>query len=225
MADQVIRVLVVDDDFRVAQVHAGFVSSVDGFQVCGTAHSAARARELAVELDPDLVLLDVYLPDASGLGLLPELDADVIMATAAADPASVRAALGHGALHYLVKPFAAEALTARLVGYARYRRALAGPGELTQDAVDEALRELHAPLSAGPARPSGRTPVTAQLVAEALRRAGVPRSAAEVAEDVGISRATAQRYLASLAQRGRVHVALRYGATGRPEHEYSWSPR
>ncbi|MCP2342351.1 response regulator [Actinomadura rupiterrae] len=226
MSDQDLRVLVVDDDFRVAQVHAGFVASVDGFQVCGTAHSAARARELAVELDPDLVLLDVYLPDASGLTLLPELDADVIMATAAADPASVRAALGRGALHYLVKPFTAEALVARLVGYARYRRALAGPDELTQDAVDAALRELHAPLAAaGAARPSGRTPVTAQLVAEALRRAGVPRSAAEVAEDVGISRATAQRYLASLAQRGRVHVALRYGATGRPEHEYSWSPR
>ena len=63
---------------------------------------------------------------------------------------------------------------------------------------------------------------TSRLVADALRRAGTPRSAAEVSEEVGISRATAQRYLASLAQSGRVLVSLRYGSTGRPEHEYAW---
>ncbi|NEA22433.1 HTH domain-containing protein, partial [Actinomadura bangladeshensis] len=50
-------------------------------------------------------------------------------------------------------------------------------------------------------------------------------SAAEIAGQVGISRATAQRYLAALAQAGRVVVTLRYGATGRPEHQYAWSPR
>jgi two-component system CitB family response regulator len=55
-----------------------------------------------------------------------------------------------------------------------------------------------------------------------LRTAGEPRSAAEISEELGISRATAQRYLASLAQAGRVLVTLRYGSTGRPEHEYAW---
>jgi two-component system CitB family response regulator len=46
-------------------------------------------------------------------------------------------------------------------------------------------------------------------------------SAADIAEQVGVSRATAQRYLSYLAQNGVVHLQLRYGATGRPEHRYS----
>jgi response regulator of citrate/malate metabolism len=45
-------------------------------------------------------------------------------------------------------------------------------------------------------------------------------SAAEVAETVGISRATAQRYLAYLERHGVVKLQLRYGVTGRPEHRY-----
>ncbi|WP_131739069.1 response regulator [Actinomadura roseirufa] len=220
-----IDVLVVDDDFRVAQVHAGFVDALTGFRVAGLAHTAAQARSMAAELAPALVLLDVYLPDAPGLSLLAELDADVIMATAAADPALVREALRRGALHYLVKPFGAEALADRLTAYARYRAALAGEGDLPQAALDGALRELYAPLRAEPAAPKGRSPVTTRLIVGVLRDADAPRSAAEIADEVGISRATAQRYLAGLAEEGRVVVTLRYGATGRPEHQYAWSPR
>ncbi|WP_433469392.1 response regulator [Spirillospora sp. CA-128828] len=220
-----IDVLVVDDDFRVAQVHAGFVAALRGFSVAGLAHTAAQARSKAAELAPALVLLDVYLPDASGLTLLPELDADVIMATAAADPAVVREAFRHGALHYLVKPFTAAALNARLTAYARYREALSGENDLSQVALDGAVRALYAPLHGQPPAPKGQSPVTTRLIADALRRADEPRSAAEIADQVGISRATAQRYLAALAQAGRVVVTLRYGATGRPEHQYAWSPR
>ncbi|MEU4825145.1 response regulator [Actinomadura sp. NPDC023710] len=220
-----IDVLVVDDDFRVAQVHAGFVAALRGFAVAGLAHSAAQARSMAAELRPALVLLDVYLPDASGLTLLPELDADVIMATAAADPGAVREALRHGALHYLIKPFTAAALNERLTAYARYRDALSGSSELSQAALDGAVRALYAPLHARTPAPKGQSPVTTRLVGDALRRADEPRSAAEIADQVGISRATAQRYLAALAEAGRVVVTLRYGATGRPEHQYAWSPR
>jgi two-component system CitB family response regulator len=45
-------------------------------------------------------------------------------------------------------------------------------------------------------------------------------SAVEVAKRVGISRATAQRYLSSLAQADVVRLELNYGSTGRPEHRY-----
>jgi two-component system CitB family response regulator len=41
-----------------------------------------------------------------------------------------------------------------------------------------------------------------------------------VAERTGVSRATAQRHLTTLAERGLVQVSLRYGATGRPEHRF-----
>ena len=48
-----------------------------------------------------------------------------------------------------------------------------------------------------------------------------PASAGEIAEAVGISRATAQRYLSGLVDEGTIAMQLRYGTTGRPEHRYS----
>ncbi len=49
-------------------------------------------------------------------------------------------------------------------------------------------------------------------------------TAAELAPELGLGRATAQRYLAGLVQEGRATMRLRYGSTGRPEHEYRWRP-
>jgi response regulator of citrate/malate metabolism len=220
----VISVLVVDDDFRVAQVHAQFTERVAGFRVVGLAHSAAEARARARELRPHLVLLDVYLPDAPGTTLLGELDADVIMLTAADDAAAVRAALGGGAMNYLIKPFTAEQLGERLAAYARYHALLADPRTLSQTDVDNAVQLLHEGDRSEPRVPKGQSAVTARLVAEVLRRAGQPRSAAEISAELGIARATAQRYLALLARTGRVAMTLRYGSTGRPEHLYAWQP-
>lgn len=57
-------------------------------------------------------------------------------------------------------------------------------------------------------------------VLEALRSAPEPLSATDVAERLGVSRATAQRYLANPVQRGLADLSLNYGDTGRPEHRY-----
>jgi response regulator of citrate/malate metabolism len=48
-------------------------------------------------------------------------------------------------------------------------------------------------------------------------------SANDLADRLGIARATAQRYLAALVEGGEATINLRYGSTGRPEHEYSWN--
>jgi response regulator of citrate/malate metabolism len=216
----VIRVLVVEDDFRVAQVHVDFTARVDGFTVAGTARTAAECRSFLAARPVELVLLDSYLPDEPGLDLLAGLTVDTIMLTAASDAASVRLALARGALNYLVKPFTAEQLGERLTAYRRYRSALAGERGLDQEEIDRGWRLLHE--GDRPAVPKGQSAVTVHLVREALRHAGGPRAAAEVADELGISRATAQRYLAALARDGVAEMRLRYGATGRPEHRYRW---
>lgn len=214
-----IRVLVVEDDFRVAQVHAEFAERVSGFRAVAVAHSAAEASEQRHQHRPDLVLLDNYLPDRPGIELLPELDTDTIVLTAASDAASVRSALAAGALNYLIKPFTAQQLADRLTAYARYRAQLPSSGAtVDQDDIDRAVLSLHGGDGAQP--PKGQSTVTTRLVLDALRAASRPRSAVEVADELGMARATAQRYLAGLARSGKATMTLRYGASGRPEHQY-----
>lgn len=216
-----IRVLVVEDDFRVAQVHAAFTERVAGFTVVGSARTATEASTMIADLQPDLVLLDTYLPDRSGVDLLAEISVDTIMLTAVSDAASVRAAIAAGALNYLVKPFTAEQLGERLMAYSRFHNQLSPANRaLTQEEIDRAIRTLHD--GDHPHAPKGQSPVTAKLVSDALRTADGPCSAAEIAAGLGIARATAQRYLAALAQEGTATMSLRYGLTGRPEHQYEW---
>jgi response regulator of citrate/malate metabolism len=216
-----IRVLVVDLDVLVASMHAGFVEAVPGFTVQATAHSAQEARGRIAELSPDLVLLDLRLPDEPGLRLLADIDIDTIVLTATSESVPVQTALRAGALNYLVKPFTAAQLGTRLTAYARYRALLQSNEKLRQNDIDRAVRALHDNDRSSTAK--GQSPVTARLVTDALRRAGRPRSAVEIATELGIARATAQRYLGALAENSEARIGLRYGATGRPEHEYSWT--
>ena len=219
-----ITVLIVDDDFRVAQVHARLVGQIDGMEVVGTAQTAADALRLDADLQPELILLDQYLPDRPGVEVISAVEADVFMVTADNSAQSVRAAFAAGALNYLVKPFSAEQLSARLRAYSRYRSLLADTtAELTQNAIDRAMNALHE--ADRPPTPKGQSPVTARLIADALQRTAGPASAADLALELGIARATAQRYLAALADEGRARMTLRYGSTGRPEHQYTWAQR
>ncbi|MEV4137179.1 response regulator [Dactylosporangium sp. NPDC049742] len=218
-----IRVLVVEDDFRVAKVHVSYTDRVPGFRVVGTALTAADARRMLAHEQPDLMLLDTYLPDDSGLTVLAETDVDTIMLTAMSDAAAVRKAFAHGALNYLLKPFTAEQLVDRLTAYSRYRTALAmsSGGTFNQEDIDRCQRHLHS--GDRTVTPKGHSSVTARLVAERLQvLPHTARTAAEIAAELGIARATTQRYLAALEQDGLALMSLRYGATGRPEHLYRW---
>nr|WP_280221664.1 response regulator [Nocardia neocaledoniensis] len=213
------RVLVVDDDFRVANLHAGIVGALPGFTVGAVVNTVAEARRALAADAFDLALVDVYLPDGSGIELVRDLRCDAMMLTAATESATVRAAAAAGALAYLVKPFDHTALAARLAGYARYRRILAAPeiGARDVDAAWEALRP--APPAAD--RASTASSPTRDLVLRAIQSAAEPMSAGEIATAIGISRATAQRYLAALVTAGDLRMRLRYGTTGRPEQEFS----
>ena len=215
MADD-FRVLIVDDDFHVAKLHATYVDSVAGFLALAPVGTASLALRSVHSLRPDLVLLDVYLPDASGLDLLQQLDVDTVILSAASDPASVSAAFRRGALGYLLKPFTAESLSQQLRSYARYRRLLSQPGALDQDAVERAKRSL----IPGDVTPASKPRSATEAAVLDSFVPGEQYSAAEVANRVGVSRATAQRYLSSLADDGAVDIQLRYGTTGRPEHRY-----
>lgn len=215
-----IRVLVVDDDFMVASIHAKFVERTEGFTVTGTARTGAEALQLCTELDPDLILLDVHLPDISGLDVLQRLRADgsavgVVMVTAERDAEAVRSALHGGAMQYLVKPFEYTDFAARMQ---RVREAIdtLADGSPDQAAID---RAFGAPPAASTILPKGLSPESAELVERALASAG-ELSAAECGEQVGLSRVSARRYLEFFVEQGQAIVRLNYGNAGRPERRY-----
>jgi two-component system CitB family response regulator len=216
-----VRVLVVEDDFRVARLHADLVDSVEGMQVVGVAHTAADALALAAAEHPDLVLLDEYLPDERGSNLIGRLGAAVMLITAENDAAVLRRAVSRGVVNVVLKPFGPGVLTQRLAAFARFWSTL-DSGQADQRGVDRALAVLREGDSPAGAMPKGRSAVTADAVREALQSADEPLTAQAVAEATGVSRATAQRYLADLVAAGRVDLGLRYGSTGRPEHRYTW---
>jgi response regulator of citrate/malate metabolism len=221
----VIRTVVVDDDYRVAKAHADAVSRVEGFEAVGQAHSCDETRTMVESLQPDLLLLDLYLPDGHGLDLMRSLSLldliprpDFIVITAARDIASVRTAMQLGAMYYLVKPFGFDQLREQLQAYRQLHEGLDESAVANQHTVDALYGLLRGPAARVADR--RRLPPTMARVLDVVRSAGHDVSAADVADRLGVSRATAQRYLADLLRRGLVELDLNYGSTGRPEHRY-----
>jgi response regulator of citrate/malate metabolism len=222
----VIRTLVVEDDALVAEVHASYVERVPGFAVAGVAHRATEALELLASRPIDLVLLDFHLPDVKGLDMLRVLHArsatpvDVIAVTAARDPEIIRQAIAQGVSQYLVKPFAFATFADKLERYARYRAQVEDASQPDQAEVDALIGTLRGPTAR--ALPKGLNATTLDHVRDAVREAGAPLTASEVAGRCRLSRVTARRYLEHLAVEGVVTLSMRYGGTGRPEHLYAW---
>jgi response regulator of citrate/malate metabolism len=217
-----ISTLIVEDDYHVATIHSAYVRKVRGFTVVGQASTAAMARAEIKRLEPTLVLLDLYLPDGHGLDLVREVlerrgqRPDFLVITAARDMASVRAAMQLGTVHYLVKPFGFAQLEERLLAYRNMRGRLERMDEAGQHEVDTLFGLLRGPAPL----PKGQSGPTMARIREVLRESPEDLSAAEIAEEIGISRSTAQRYLAELAKQGAIELRLHYGSTGRPEHRY-----
>jgi response regulator of citrate/malate metabolism len=225
----VIRTLVVDDDFRVSDIHCDYVSRVQGFEVVGRTATVAEALNAVHDHHPDLLLLDVFLPDGSGLDVLRQLSRDeggdrpdVIMITADRDITSVRIAMKLGAVGYLVKPFGSADLAERLTAYRELQHRMDALGSVpqTEQADVDALFSAARPPAVPRVPAKGHSAPTLALLHQTLRAAQDALSAMEAAELTGVSRATAQRYLSYLVKEGMVRLELRYGTTGRPEHLY-----
>ncbi|MQA35328.1 response regulator [Modestobacter roseus] len=220
-----IQVLVVEDEPVAAEAHRAYVDRTPGFTTAAVAGTGAVALDALARVRVDLVLLDMNLPDTTGLELCRRIrgagaEVDVLAVTSARELATVRAAAAQGVVGYLLKPFTYPALRDRLTTYAGYRERLRGGGEVAgQDDVDRALGAVRAPLPG--ALPKGMGRETLDRVVAALR-AGDGLSATELAARVGVSRITARRYLEYLADSGVADRGPRYGGAGRPEHEYRW---
>lgn len=223
-----IRTLVVDDDFMAVSVHRQFVERIPGFEVVGEATTAREAQAAVMQLAPELVLLDIYLPDENGIDLIRHLRAirsprvDVIAITSAKDVEVLRDAMQLGVVHYIVKPFTFATFRERLESYRAARQRLDQMQHAEQRDIDRLYGLLR--TSGEASLPKGISPPTLTLVATLLRDSEAALSTAELAARAGLSQGVARRYLRFLADSGAVDYTLRYGAAGRPEHLYRWTP-
>jgi DNA-binding NarL/FixJ family response regulator len=124
------RILVVDDHPLTRDALAGLLAQ-HGFDVVGQAASGEEAVQLARELQPQLVLLDLTMPGLGGLAALPLIrsaasGAEVVILTAAEDEGSLLQAVRSGAAGYLLKSEPPERIVEFLRGVARGEAALSG---------------------------------------------------------------------------------------------------
>ena len=222
-----LRVLVVEDDTRIAEMHRFFTDKVAGFEVAGIAQNLEEARELVSLLDPDLILLDLYMPDGNGMEVLRELrgqgrEVDVILITAARHAADVQQALRTGAFDYLVKPVVFGRFEKALTRFKNYRTLIEQEKTLDQKDIDELSRGAGQALeSDSDSVPKGIDVLTLTKVRQVFD--SVPPdgfSAEEVGEAIGASRSTARRYLEYMTTTGELRADLIYGSVGRPERRY-----
>ncbi|WP_339015217.1 response regulator [Aeromonas popoffii] len=217
-----IKILIVEDDPAIAEIHLRFVQRLAGFEVLGVALTLFDAREQIAILQPDLVLLDVWLPDGEGFSLLRELrqagaSLDVILLTAAREASALQEAMRLGVVDFILKPVVFERLRDTLGNYAESRAALAALADIDQQAVDALFGTPLQQVAAG-GLPKGIDALTLQRVLAALTSVGA--SAEEIGNRVGVSRTTARRYLEFLVGQQLASPELEYGTVGRPERRY-----
>ena len=119
-----VRVIVIDDNDTTRAMLRSILRS-EGVQVVAEARDGATGVEMVRKFRPEIVCLDVLMPDIGGLEVLARIRAEfpdvrVVMVTGATDRETVEGAIGGGALAYLVKPFnVAKVLAALEMAMAR----------------------------------------------------------------------------------------------------------
>lgn len=219
-----IKVLIVEDDPMVLEVNKEYLSKLDNFQLVTSAKNGKMALEKIKTEAIDLVLLDVYLPDMSGVELLKKIrklnmPIDVITVTAARDSETVHRLFRLGVIDYLVKPFRYDRFKSALKNYEHFWYKLKNKSEINQADIDCIIEQGE--IGEDELLPKGLNEITLKQITMALLKQEEPVRAEELAQYLGLARVTVRRYLDYLAKQNKVNVNLQYGQVGRPTHYYS----
>ncbi|WP_088104492.1 response regulator [Halalkalibacter urbisdiaboli] len=223
------QVLIIEDDFRVAAINRQFVEDLEGFNVvdvCKTGDEALQFLKMTEHL-PDLILLDVFIPDVIGLELLWTIrtdykEIDIIMMTAAKEVETVQEAMRAGIFDYMIKPLDRVRVHDSLNRFRKKQKLLMQKKEFTQTEIDQLRERASIPIEPDYEElPKGIDRYTLEKVVAVLTshiEEGV--TAVEGAKQIGASRSTVRRYLEYLISTGHAHAEMKYGDVGRPERRY-----
>lgn len=226
-----IEVLIVEDDFRVAAINRQLIEQITGYEVTAEKRSAAEALSFLQQAKklPDLILLDVYIPDSPGLDLFwclrkeyPTID--IILLTAAKEADTVNNALHGGVLDYLIKPVEPERFNEAFTRYRSRKVLLASKSELSQEDLDRLLFGTESRPATSLSLddlPKGIDRLTLDRIENVVQQSAAEGiTAVDAGEIAGVSRSTARRYLEYLVLTEQVKAQLQYGDVGRPERTY-----
>jgi two-component system, CitB family, response regulator CitT len=221
-----IKVAIAEDDFRIADIHEKFLMDFKEFQVVGKALNGAEALQLLELEQPDLLLLDVYLPDMLGAELLPIIrerfpKMGIIMITAATDKDFIEKALSYGVENYLIKPVSRERFNEVISEFLKKHSLLLSDQEVNQAYIDFLFgKGKQEGIGRGTGLPKGIDEITLGKVKAVLFEKRKGLSAEEVGKEIGASRITARRYLEYLSSIKEAKTEVVYGIVGRPERKY-----
>lgn len=222
-----IKVLIVEDDPMVVKFNKYYLEQVGGFQLKAVAASADAAFKI-LELEPiDLILLDIYMPGIDGLELLSQLrkmdkNVDVIIVSAAKDSISIKKALQHGAVDYLIKPFEFERFNSALSSFKNREKFMNGQENISQEELDKHLHN-NGHSSNIETLPKGLDRNTLKHVWDKiLEIEDTAFSTEELAVLLGISRVSIRKYLNFLEEIEALRKEVIYGSLGRPIYKYTY---
>ncbi|MDX3228752.1 response regulator transcription factor [Streptomyces sp. ME19-01-6] len=190
MADRIITLLIVDDHPVVRNGLRGMFASDPGFDVLGEAGGGVEGVGLALRLDPDVVLMDLRMPDGSGVEAIAELTrrgarAKVLVLTTYDTDADTIPAIEAGATGYLLKDAPRDEL------FTAVRAAAEGRTVLSPAVASRLVSAVRKPAAPVGAVLSAREREVLELVAK-----GTPNR--EIARELFISEATVKTHLTHL---------------------------
>lgn len=222
-----IKTVIVEDDLMVASINSQFAKRNPNIQIVATFHNGKDALDYFKKSDADLVLLDLYMPDCTGLELLSELrsigsEIDVIMITAANNAEHINEALQLGIVDYLIKPFQYERFAQALDKYLVRKKAIESGVSFTQEEIDRLVN------ASTPSASTKKTELQKGVQQKTLDKIRVCLSAhpgnylpcEQIASETGLSRVTIRRYMNFLIEGNEVTSMIDYSTGGRPSILY-----
>lgn len=221
-----ISTLIIEDEPMLAEILVDTFKQSPQFHVIGIADKVESAKKQIRLYQPELILLDNFLPDGKGIDLIrhtfnTQYSGRIIFITADNHMDTISEALRMGVFDYLIKPVHYQRLQHTLERFARYRSSLRSSEQASQTHVDalfniQAKEHLNEPT--GGLR--GIDETTLGRVLQIFGDEQAVHTADSLARLLGSSKTTARRYLEQCVKNNQLEAEISYGKVGRPERIY-----